>query len=152
MFCPNCGNQTADDAKFCSKCGNSITQADQRQVSQPVYHEGGRGITVFIFGLLGIVMLGPILGIPAWVMGHNDLKKIRAGIIPQSEEGLTKAGYILGIIASVLWGLLILIVLFSIFLGIFMFREMIESTGREVIYSSIQSIQCLTSVGWFANN
>lgn len=147
MFCPKCGNQTSDDANFCSKCGNSIRQADQKQPSQPVYHESGRGITVFIFGLLGIVMLGPILGIPAWVMGHNDLKKIRTGIIPQSEEGLTKAGYILGIIATVLWGFLILIVLFSIFLGIFMFKGIIESSGREVIYSSIQSIQSLMIVG-----
>lgn len=27
MFCPNCGNQIADNAKFCSACGSPIAQA-----------------------------------------------------------------------------------------------------------------------------
>ena len=27
MFCPNCGNQLSDDAKFCASCGAQITAA-----------------------------------------------------------------------------------------------------------------------------
>lgn len=30
MFCPNCGNNMPDDAKFCGKCGGSITPAETR--------------------------------------------------------------------------------------------------------------------------
>ena len=26
MFCPNCGNQIADDATFCGNCGTTIDQ------------------------------------------------------------------------------------------------------------------------------
>jgi len=137
MFCPNCGNQTADDAKFCSKCGSPMKQTEQRPPSQHVYQEAGRGTMVFIFGLLGLVMMGPFFGIPAWIMGHRDLKKIREGIIPQSEEGLTRVGYILGIIATVLWGLILLIVLFSIMVGLALFREALRSGYHEVIYSSV---------------
>lgn len=33
MFCRYCGNQLPDDAKFCSKCGNSVTE------TKPIIHE-----------------------------------------------------------------------------------------------------------------
>jgi hypothetical protein len=62
--------------------------------------EAGRGVTILVFGILSIVALGPILGIPAWVMGRTDLSKIRAGLMPESERQLTKAGMILGIIGT----------------------------------------------------
>ena len=44
MFCPNCGNQMPDTAKFCSKCGTPVgqaptqnTPAGYRQYAQPPY-------------------------------------------------------------------------------------------------------------------
>jgi hypothetical protein len=48
------------------------------------------------------VLLGPILGIPAWVMGHRDGKKIRAGQIDAKQRGTTLAGMVLGIIGTFL--------------------------------------------------
>jgi hypothetical protein len=62
--------------------------------------EAGRGVTILVFGILSVVALGPILGIPAWVMGRTDLSKIRAGLVPESESQLTRAGMILGIIGT----------------------------------------------------
>lgn len=64
--------------------------------------EAGRGTLILILGILSIVFLGPFGGIPAWIMGKRDLKKIEAGLISQSEKSTTKTGMILGIIGTFL--------------------------------------------------
>ena len=68
-------------------------------------HRGGLVLTL---GILGLVMCGIFTGIPAWVMGSKDLTLMREGRMDPSGEGMTKAGYILGIIATIL-GILSLI-------------------------------------------
>ena len=62
---------------------------------------------------LGLVVLGTVycaplglpLGIAAWVMGHRDLKKIQANIMDPRGKGPTQAGWICGIIGTILDGL-----------------------------------------------
>ncbi len=61
-----------------------------------------RSVTVFVFGLIGLIIWCSFLGIPAWIMGSADLKEIDAGRRDPSGRGLTLAGMILGIIASIL--------------------------------------------------
>ena len=75
-----------------------------------------------ILGIVSLVFLGPILGIPAWVMGHGDLKKIREGFIDPSEKSFTQVGMILGMIATLL---ILAIILLGVIVavGITMFNE-----------------------------
>ena len=43
MFCPKCGNQVADNEKFCGKCGamlQAAPQAQQQPVQQPTQPQG----------------------------------------------------------------------------------------------------------------
>jgi hypothetical protein len=61
-----------------------------------------RSVLVFVFGLLGLIIWCSFLGIPAWIMGSKDLKDIDAGLRDPSGRGLTQAGMILGIIASII--------------------------------------------------
>lgn len=61
-----------------------------------------RGATILTLGILSIVICGPILGPIAWVMGSNDLKEMRAGRMDPSGEGVTRAGQILGMVATIL--------------------------------------------------
>ncbi len=63
---------------------------------------------MLVMGILGILMCQPV-GIAAWVMGRNDLEAMDAGRMDPSGRDLTKAGYILGIIATVLFAIQILI-------------------------------------------
>lgn len=66
-------------------------------------------------------MFGPFTGIPAWIMGHHDLKEIRAGLISQGEYSLTTAGMVLGIIGTCIGALVLLFIIVAIgvaFLGI----------------------------------
>lgn len=60
-----------------------------------------RGSAVLTLGILGLVVCG-ICGIIAWVMGNTDMAQIRAGIMDPSGEGITNAGRICGMIATIL--------------------------------------------------
>jgi len=75
--------------------------------------------TVFVLGLIGLLVC-QILGIVAWILGNNYLKKCRQMNV--QPEGMAVAGRILGIIATVFWILwIIALVIFfiaSVFVGI----------------------------------
>ncbi len=64
------------------------------------------GLISFGFGL------GFLSGIPAWIMGRNELAAIKAGLAPEGGRGLARAGLWLGGISTVLSGL----ALFGLFL------------------------------------
>lgn len=59
-----------------------------------------RGTLILVLGILGLVLCQP-LGIPAWIMGNNDLRAMREGRMDPSGESLTTAGRICGIIATI---------------------------------------------------
>ena len=60
-----------------------------------------RGVLILVFGILGLVLCFPF-GIAAWIMGNGDLKEIKAGHMDPTGEGLTQAGRICGIVATIL--------------------------------------------------
>jgi hypothetical protein len=60
-----------------------------------------RGSSVLVYGILGLVLC-QILGIAAWRMGNDDLREMDLGRMDPSGRDLTKAGRILGIVATVI--------------------------------------------------
>jgi hypothetical protein len=64
------------------------------------YTRPHRGGLILALGVISLVVCAP-LGIAAWVMGSNDLKAMRRGEIDATGQGITQAGQICGIIASV---------------------------------------------------
>ncbi|TSA18941.1 zinc ribbon domain-containing protein, partial [bacterium] len=75
MYCSACGHQNEATSKYCANCGKPLVAGTQGVTSPPPAPspqevlEAGRGGLIFTFGILSILLLGPILGIPAWVMG-----------------------------------------------------------------------------------
>jgi hypothetical protein len=72
---------------------------------------------ILVFGILGLVVCMP-LGIVAWVMGSGDLKKMDAGLMDPEGRGITQAGKIIGMVATILtivgialWFLLVFLVI-----------------------------------------
>jgi uncharacterized membrane protein len=63
--------------------------------------EPHRGAVILVLGILGLLVCG-FIGIAAWVMGKSDLEKMRRGQMDREGEGLTKAGYILGLVSVIL--------------------------------------------------
>jgi len=64
--------------------------------------EPHRGVMILIFGILGVLCC-VIFGIIAWVMGSGDLRKMERGLMDRSGEGMTRAGQIIGIVATILF-------------------------------------------------
>ncbi|GJQ20857.1 MAG: hypothetical protein HBSIN02_12120 [Bacteroidia bacterium] len=98
----------------------------------------GRGALILVLGILSLVMFGLLTGIPAWVMGHTDLRRMREGTMDRTDEGITRAGMILGIIGTVLSGLAILVILLVILgvlslAGVILFEaEAIKAQERSI--------------------
>jgi hypothetical protein len=63
-----------------------------------------RGSTVLVLGILSLVLgpVGLVLGPIAWTMGTQDLNEIRAGRMDPEGEGTTNAGWICGMIGTIL--------------------------------------------------
>ena len=77
-----------------------------------------RGVLILILGILSLVGCGIIAGIPAWIMGSGDLKEIDAGTMDPSGRGLTQAGKILGMIATILFIIGVVVVGLLLILGV----------------------------------
>ena len=93
------------------------------QYSAIVPHRGG---TVFWFGLTGLLastfgslcllcwlplpIFALSLTIPAWIMGRHDLRAMKVGAMDGNGRGQTRAGYVMGIIGSLVAGTLCLLI------------------------------------------
>ena len=67
-----------------------------------------RGSLILVFGILSLVVCAP-LGIAAFIMGRSDLREIDAGERDPQGRSTTQAGYICGIIGSILCGLQVVV-------------------------------------------
>jgi uncharacterized membrane protein YvbJ len=96
MFCPQCGAQNADGAKFCASCGAGLakTAAPARAASAAVgTRTSGLAIAALIMGILGISLLAVIFGGIAMSQTSKD---------PNLKgRGMAVAGLVLGILGMV---------------------------------------------------
>ena len=76
----------------------------------PVHVEPHRGGTILVLGILSLVICG-LLGPIAWIMGSIDLAKMRRGEMDNSGYGITQAGWILGIIGTILSAVMFFVLL-----------------------------------------
>jgi hypothetical protein len=72
-----------------------------------------RGSVILTLGILGLVVC-PLLGIAAWQMGNDDLRHMRYGRMDPSGRDLTSAGRVLGLVATGIF--VIQIILIGLFL------------------------------------
>jgi hypothetical protein len=77
-----------------------------------------RATTILVLGILSLVLC-QICGIVAWIMGSKDLKEMDAGVMDANGRGMTQAGKICGMVATILLGVGIAayLVMFVIFAG-----------------------------------
>ena len=80
--------------------------------------EPHRGTLILVLGILGLVVCG-FIGIAAWLMGKRDLELMARGRMDREGEGLTRAGYILGLIAVILMAVGLVIGILAMALGVF---------------------------------
>jgi hypothetical protein len=61
-----------------------------------------KALWALILGILGLVCCGIFTAVPALILGNNAKKEIAASGGTQSGEGMAQAGFILGIVGTVL--------------------------------------------------
>ena len=76
-----------------------------------------RGAVILAFGILGFAVC-QLFGIAAWVMANNDLKEMRSGYMDPSGRDLTIAGRILGMVATALMAISVVILIFFLVVSI----------------------------------
>ena len=69
-----------------------------------------RGAVILAFGILGLVVC-QLFGVAAWVMADNDLKEMNRGYMDPTGRDLTNVGRILGIVATALMAIPLLILI-----------------------------------------
>ncbi len=103
--CPHCGFTIPADSTLCSYC-NMVPTADGIYRGPKTNAPGAAASLVF--GILAFFVCGIIFGLIA-ISKANDAKKAIAADPRLGGEGLATAGRILGILALVLWGMMMLI-------------------------------------------
>ncbi len=70
-----------------------------------VTHIPDRGGVILALGILSVLFLGPLSGIPAWLMANQDLKDTRSGIVndPSGLVHIGRAIAVIGTFLSPLW-------------------------------------------------
>ena len=84
----------------------------------PQQGASGRAITSMVLSLVSIFMCGFLTSIPGMILGKMEMNAIRQGQAPSAGEGIAKAGFYIGLVVTILYGLLILGYIFLIFIGI----------------------------------
>ena len=90
----------------------------QQQPQAPGQAASGRAIAALILGILSLLCMGFLSGIPAIILGAMEMKAIKAGTSPVAGESAAKVGFVLGIVGTVLTCLTILGFVFMVILGI----------------------------------
>jgi len=76
-----------------------------------------RGTVILVLGILSLIVCGPLLGVPAWIMGRSDLKDMDTAHMDASGRDVTKVGMILGMISTALFALGCLVFVVLLVLG-----------------------------------
>jgi hypothetical protein len=77
-----------------------------------------RGGLILVLGVLGWVISCPVFGFAAWLMGSSDLREMRCGRMDPAGQGITQAGYVLGMINGLLWIAGVVIVMVVVVIGL----------------------------------
>jgi uncharacterized membrane protein YvbJ len=100
MFCPKCGQQNPDEAKFCGKCGAAVSAAPPGpgRPSPEAAKDTGVITPGMKNGMIAASIILPIVGIVVGIIYMLDAN-------PEKKEA-GKLWLIIGIVAAVIWTVL----------------------------------------------
>jgi ribosomal protein L40E len=153
-FCPQCAAPNPLSAQRCGRCGINLDAEDERWQRRGVRRdsEPHRGQTVITLGVISVVcggismmgcpflsVFGLGLGIPVWVMGQRDLRKMRLGVMDPRGEAQTRSGWVCGIVGTILSILGVLVLAFIITIEVFFFISMSSAMSAQKTQQGMQT-------------
>jgi hypothetical protein len=93
-----------------------------------------QAVTSLVLGILSLVLCGIFTGIPAIIMGRRAMREIRASDGRLGGDGIATAGFLTGLIGTIITGgTFLLVVLVFIFGGVInnMFQQTCNSVGAQ---------------------
>ena len=99
---------------------------------EPTQAASTRATAALVLGILSIICMGFLAGIPAIILGSMELRAIKAGQAPAAGEGLAKVGYVLGIVGTVLTCLAMMALISLMALGITLGTSVLQDMPQSV--------------------
>jgi hypothetical protein len=99
-------------------------------------------VTALVLGILGVALCGPFTSIPAIVVGRNAVREIDASQGQLAGREMAQAGFVLGIVMTVLWGLGLLLVLVVFVFGAVMTSSFQSSCSTVTDDAGVTSVRC----------
>ena len=84
----------------------------------PQQGASGRAITSRVLSIISVFMCALFTSVPGMILGKMEMNAIRQGQAPLAGEGIAKAGFYIGLVVTILYGLGILAYIFLLILGI----------------------------------
>jgi hypothetical protein len=106
--------------------------AEPAEAPAPTQNASTRAVAALILGILSILCMGFLAGIPAIILGSMELRAIKEGLAPAAGEGLAKVGYILGIVGTILACLAMLAFVSLMALGITLGTSALQNVPQSV--------------------
>ncbi len=91
---------------------------------------------ILVLGILGLVVIGPLGSIPAWIWGNSTVKRSQALGLPQNLYQNANIGKILGIIGTILWIIAGILIVAFVVLAIVGATTFDSTNGYTAILSS----------------
>jgi hypothetical protein len=83
-------------------------------------------VTALVLGILGVVLCGPFTSIPAIIVGRKTMREVDASQGQLGGREMAQAGFVLGIVMTVIYGLALLFVIV-----VFLFGAVISSSFQS---------------------
>ena len=100
MICKKCGCRVSDSAAFCAKCGASMAEFGQKEVSAPQKAKSPeeRKKKIIIIALIVLGVLAVLFGVKKIAVANKAVKAIRSEyLVTSGVEGVYIEHYTLGL-------------------------------------------------------
>ena len=117
---PGQGQQQQQPQSYSPYPGYQGYQPQYGYANQTYPQQGasGRAITSLILSIISIFMCALLTSVPGMILGKMEMNAIRQGQAPPAGEGIAKAGFYIGLVMTILWGLVVLGYIFLFIIGI----------------------------------
>ena len=95
--------------------GMALPQLAASPARHAIPHRGG---LILVLGVLGWVVGCPVFSVAAWMMGSSDIREMRCGRMDPAGHGITQAGYVLGMVYSLFWLVVAVILMVVLMIGL----------------------------------